>query len=32
MKALIEEAINFAIKNMDKPSRSIGETISKIKK
>tara|TARA_R100001143_G_C3361089_1_gene135905 strand:+ start:1332 stop:1769 length:438 start_codon:yes stop_codon:yes gene_type:complete len=32
VKALIIEAIDFAIKGMDKPSKSIGETISKIKK
>jgi hypothetical protein len=32
VKALIEEAINFAIKDMDKPTKSIGKTISKIKK
>ncbi|MNU85230.1 hypothetical protein D3C71_749680 [compost metagenome] len=30
--ALIREAINFAIKDLDKPSKSFGETISKIKK
>lgn len=30
--ALILEAINFAIKDMDKPSKSFGKTISKIKK
>ena len=32
VKALINEAINFAINDMDKPSKSIGKTISKIKK
>ena len=32
VKALIKEAINFAIKDMDKPTKSIGQTISKIKK
>jgi hypothetical protein len=31
VKALIKEAINFAIKDMDKPTNSIGKTISKIK-
>ena len=30
--ALIKEAIDFAIKDMDKPTKSIGKTISKIKK
>ncbi len=30
--ALIIEAIDFAIKDMDKPIKSIGQTISKIKK
>lgn len=30
--ALIQEAIDFAIKDMDKPTKSIGKTISKIKK
>lgn len=30
--ALIQEAIDFAIKEMDKPTKSIGKTISKIKK
>jgi hypothetical protein len=29
---LIKEAIEFAIKDMDKPTKSIGQTISKIKK
>lgn len=32
VKALIKEAIDFAIKDMDKPTKSIGKTISKIKK
>ena len=32
VKALIQEAIDFAIKDMYKPSKSIGQTISKIKK
>ena len=32
VKSLIKEAINFAIQDMDKPSKSIGKTISKIKK
>lgn len=32
VKALIQEAIDFAIKDMDKPTKSIGATISKIKK
>lgn len=32
VKALIEEAIDFAIKDMDKPTKSIGKTISKIKR
>lgn len=32
VKALIQEAIQFAIKDMDKPTRSLGKTISKIKK
>ena len=32
VKALIKEAINFAIKDMDKPTKSVGQTISKIKK
>ena len=30
--ALIQEAIDFSIKDMDKPTKSIGKTISKIKK
>lgn len=32
VKALIQEAIDFAIKDMDKPTKFIGKTISKIKK
>jgi hypothetical protein len=32
VEALIQEAIDFAIKDMDKPTKSIGMTISKIKK
>jgi hypothetical protein len=32
VKALIQEAIDFAIKDMDKPTKSIGATISKIRK
>ncbi|MFZ6023767.1 MAG: DUF1801 domain-containing protein [Bacteroidota bacterium] len=32
VKALIQEAIQFAIKDMDKPTKSIAQTISKIKK
>lgn len=32
VKALIQEAIDFAIKDMDKPTKSIGKIISKIKK
>lgn len=32
VKALIKEAIDIAIKDMDKPTKSIGNTISKIKK
>jgi hypothetical protein len=32
VEALIQEAIDFAIKDMDKPTKSIGQTISKIKK
>lgn len=32
VKALILEAIDFAIKDLDKPTKSIGMTISKIKK
>lgn len=31
VKALIQEAIDFAIKDMDKPTKSFGQTISKIK-
>lgn len=32
VKALIQEAVSFAIKDMDKPTQSTGKTISKIKK
>lgn len=32
VKALIKEAIDYAIKDMDNPAKSIGKTISKIKK
>jgi hypothetical protein len=32
VKALVQAAIDFAIKDMDKPTKSIGKTISKIKK
>ena len=32
VKALIKEVIDFAIKDMDKPTKSVGKTISKIKK
>ena len=32
VKTLIKEAIDFAIKDMDKPTKSIGRIISKIKK
>lgn len=32
VKSLIQEAIDFAIRDMDKPTKSIGNTISKIKK
>jgi hypothetical protein len=32
VKALIKEAIDFAIKDMDKPTNSFGKTISKINK
>jgi len=32
VKALIKEAIDFAIKDMDKPTKSVCKTISKIKK
>lgn len=31
VSALIKEAIDFAIKDMDKPTKTIGQTISKIK-
>ncbi|MFZ1401317.1 MAG: DUF1801 domain-containing protein [Candidatus Promineifilaceae bacterium] len=32
VKALVKEAIEFAINDMDKPNNSFGKTISKIKK
>ncbi|AEE52782.1 DUF1801 domain-containing protein [Haliscomenobacter hydrossis] len=32
VKDLIQAAINFAIADMDKPTKSVGKTISKIKK
>lgn len=32
VKALIQDAVDFAIRDMDKPTKSIGKTISKIKK
>lgn len=32
VRKLIKEAIDFALKDMDKPTKSIGQTISKIKK
>lgn len=32
VKALLKEAIAFAIKDMDRPTSSVGKTISKIKK
>jgi len=32
VKSLIKEAIDFAIKDMDKPTKPVGKTISKIKK
>lgn len=32
VKALIMAAVDFAIKDMDKPAKSVGQTISKIKK
>ncbi|MBK8848433.1 MAG: DUF1801 domain-containing protein [Bacteroidetes bacterium] len=32
VKALIRDAIDFAIKDMDKPTKSVGATISKIKR
>lgn len=32
VKMLIKEAIDFAIKDMDKPTKSVGKTILKIKK
>lgn len=31
VKALIKEAIDFAIKDMDKPTKSIGKTIQKLR-
>lgn len=31
VKALIKEAFDFAIKDMDKPTKTVGKTISKIK-
>lgn len=31
VKTLIKESIDFAIKDMDKPAKSVGKTISKIK-
>jgi hypothetical protein len=31
VKDLIKESIDFAIKDMDKPTKSVGLTISKIK-
>jgi len=31
VKALIQEAIEYAVENMDKPTKSMGKTISKIK-
>jgi hypothetical protein len=32
VKALVEEAIRFALKDIDKPGRASGETIFKIKR
>ena len=32
VKDLIKASVNFAIKDMDKPTKSVGQTISKIKK
>ncbi|MCD6068552.1 MAG: hypothetical protein K0S33_3378 [Bacteroidetes bacterium] len=32
VKALLKEAVAFAVKDMDKPTKSIGQSISKIKK
>ncbi len=32
VKDLIKAAVDFAIKDMDKPTKTVGETISKIKK
>lgn len=31
VKALLQSAVDFAIKDMEKPTRSVGKTISKIK-
>lgn len=31
VRALVKEAVSFAIKDMDKPTKSVGKTISKIK-
>jgi hypothetical protein len=31
VKALVKEAVSFAIKDMDRPTKSVGKTISKIK-
>ncbi len=31
VRALVQEAVDFAINDMDKPSKSFGQTISKIK-
>lgn len=31
VKALVQSAVDFAIKDMEKPTRSVGKTISKIK-
>lgn len=31
VKDLVKEAVDFAIKDMDKPTKSVGKTISKIK-
>ncbi|MFD0998949.1 DUF1801 domain-containing protein [Ohtaekwangia kribbensis] len=31
VKELVKSAIDFAVKDMDKPTKSVGETISKIK-
>lgn len=32
VKALVKSAVDFAISDMDKPTKSVGKTISKIKK